>query len=131
MPAQTTWNKTRGPMLEGRRDLSPQSSQPGQPSLGHSAGCLTTWAKRSSPSAGAGRPRPMAQDGGTGQTPLSACLSFLPSRQECRTARPGPPYVASTLTRRAWRCTPVGAHTGQDCLGGEWRARHFLPWISP
>lgn len=76
-------------------------------------------------------PRPTAQGGGTSRTPLSACLSVLPSRQECKSARPGSLYVASTSPRRAWPCTPTGGPTGQDSLGNERRAHHSLPWISP
>ena len=35
-------------------------------------------------------PRPTAQGGGTSQTPLSACLSVLPSRQESSLPGQGP-----------------------------------------
>ena len=45
------------------------------------------------------------------------CLSVLPSRQECKSARPGSLYVASTSPRRAWPHTPMGGPQARTLWG--------------
>lgn len=80
------WKKTRGPILSGRRDLSPRSTQPGAPSSGSSPATRPHGQKRPSPARGCsvapGR-RPRMEEQARPRS-LPVCLSCLHAKSARR-----------------------------------------------